>query len=193
MGNFLDEIVKMSKFEGDDPASQMFGRPQVPGPGANETALLNLYQGLIKQTDPLRKRLVRQSDSFLKKGMNFDVAGTPQFMAARDMANLQAQGARDSILENMPSGGVLLDKLADVDIDKARNLTQVGSNIFENEFNTRRNQAMSLATGGPFQAGAQGMGQLAQMDVAREQSAAAQQAGQKSGLGAAIGGAAGSK
>lgn len=192
MGKFWDDFVKVNKFEGNDPISQMIN-PTPLGPGANEQALLKLYSDLISQTDPLRKKLIKQSNSFLKNGMEFDVAGTPQFMAARDMANLQADNSRDSILENMPSGGVLLDKLADVDIDKARNLTQVGSGIYQNEYNNRLNQAMTLATGGPFQAGAQGMGQLAQMDVAREQTAAAQQAGQKSGAGAAAGGMMGGK
>lgn len=190
--SFLDDFIDVNTFKGKDPVSQMFN-PTPIGPGANEQALLKLYKDLIKQTDPLRKKLIGKSKSFLNNGMDFDVAGTPQFMAARDLANFQAQGARDSILENMPGGGVLLDKLADVDIDKARGLTQVGAGIYQNEYNNRLNQAMTLATGGPFQAGAQGMGQLAQMDVAREQTAAAQQAGQKGGAGAALGGMMGGK
>ncbi len=202
MGNFWDEFVDAHKFEGDDPASVMFGRPQPLQPGANESALLKLYQDLIKQSGPLRQSLMNKSSNFLKNGMDFNpnVRKTPQYNFARDQANRQSDAARDSIMETMPGGGVLLDKLADVSIDKARTLTQVGSNIYQDQLQDHRNQyqnemnrAMQLATGGGFQTGAAGMGQLAQMDVAREQTAAAQQASQKGGAGSAAGGFLGSK
>lgn len=187
MGNFLEEFIDAHKLEGDDPVSRMFNPklPKPPPPGPLESALAGMYKKLLKQTDPLRKELISQSNTFLQGGM--DVGLTPEFNAIRSMADSQGKLARENILSSLPGGGVLLDKLADVDIEKARTLTSASSDIYNNQLN----RAMSLATGSPFQGGVTGLGGLAQNELARSQAAQAQQAGQKNALGSAVGGIAG--
>lgn len=157
-------------------------------PGGQLTAeqvFSNTAQDLIKKTDPLRDALIDRSSNFLAGGL--DPMATPEFAAIRSYADQQAKQARDSILETMPSGGTLLDKLADVDIGKARTLTDASANIYGNNLN----QAFSLATGAPLTGSMTGLGALSQMEAARNQANAAKEAGEKNALGSAVGGIAG--
>jgi hypothetical protein len=154
-------------------------------PGGTPTAedvLGGAAQGLIKQTDPLREALISQSSDFLKGGM--DPRATPEFSAIRQYADQQSKQAKDSILETMPSGGTLLDKLADVDIGKARTLTDASAGIYGENLS----RAFSLATGAPLSTGMSGLGALTQLNAAREQSSADRDAAAKGGTGAAVGG-----
>jgi uncharacterized membrane protein YgcG len=135
------------------------------GPGASplEAELARYYRRNLRKTQPIRNRLYNRSRKFLKGGM--DVTGTPAYSSIRAMANQQSDQAKDNILEAMPNGGVLLDKLADVDIDKARTLTSASSDIYNSELD----RAMFLGTGPGFQSSLQGIGGLAQMETARDQ------------------------
>jgi hypothetical protein len=145
----------------------------------------NTAQDLIKQTDPLRKALIGQSSDFLTGGM--DPTATPEYSAIRSFADQQARQAKDSILETMPSGGTLLDKLADVDIGKARTLTDASASIYGGNLD----RAFSLATGTPLTGSMSSLAGLSQLDAARKQSADAAEADEKSAMGSAVGGMAG--
>lgn len=155
--------------------------------GSPEDKLKDAASRLLDQTDPLRKKLIGQSKAFLNGGM--DVMSTPEFLAMKQFAGLQADQAKDNILETMPNGGVLLDKLADVDIGKARGLSEAAGSIYGNQLN----RATALATGAPLNAAMGGLGALTQLDAAREQADADREAGAKGGIGAALGGFLGGK
>lgn len=156
------------------------GMPGVPANWSLEAIASNLFQ----QTDPLRRELIGQSADFLSGGMN--PMKTPEYAAIRSYANQQANQAKDSILETLPSGGTLLDKLADVDIGKARTLTDAAAGIYGDNLT----RAMSLATGGTQSAIAARSG-ADQLTAAREQADAARDAGEKNALGSAVGAGAG--
>jgi hypothetical protein len=154
-------------------------------PAANASMTLDqIAEKLFKQTDPLREQLIGQSQDFLSGGM--DPMATPEFAAIRSFADQQSNQARDSILENMPSGGTLLDKLADVDIGKARTLTDASAGIYGDNLN----RAVNFATGGT-QSSIMAMSSAEQLRAAREQANASRDAGEKSAMGSAIGTVAG--
>lgn len=155
-------------------------RRRAAKPPTPEEQLQQAAMGLIQQTDPLRTSLISRSEEFLGGG---DVTSTPEFMAMKQMTGQQSDMAKDRILETMPSGGVLLDKLADVDIDRARTLSMAGGSIYGDEMN----RAVSLATGAPLSASMGGLGALTQLEAAREQAEAQRDAGTKSGIGGALG------
>lgn len=155
----------------------------MPGVPANWT-LDQIASNLFQQTDPLRQDLIGQSADFLSGGM--DPMATPEFAAIRSYADQQANQARNSILETMPSGGTLLDKLADVDIGKARTLTDAAAGIYGDNLS----RAMSLATGGTQSAISARAG-ADQLIAAREQADATREAGEKNALGSSIGAGAG--
>src|SRR5690348_7322067 len=92
-----------------DSVFDLFRQTQGKATPTAEQVMSGSAQGLIKQTDPLRKSLINQSRNFLNGG--FDPASTPEFSAIRSFADQQADQARKGILETLPSGGVLLDKL----------------------------------------------------------------------------------
>lgn len=156
-----------------------------PGTIAEDTIV-----DLIEKTTPLRDQLIGRAEDFLSSG---DVTQTPAFDVARQAADRQFQNARDSILTNLPSGGVLLDKLADLDIAKARDLSVAEAGIFDSELN----RAFSLATGAPLQTGLSMLNQRAaqqtQLDAAREAAEANRDAAGKGAAGTGIGLALGGK
>jgi hypothetical protein len=172
-------------FEGDDPVSNLMRPDDPPGASPLEAELARYYRRNIRKTDPIRNRLYSRSNRFLKGGM--DVTGTPAYNAVRAMANQQSDQAKDNILETMPNGGVLLDKLADVDIDKARTLTSASSDIYNSELD----RAMFLGTGPGHQASLQGIGGLAQVENARNQANLAAENAVKGSQGEAAGQVAG--
>ncbi len=147
-----------------------------------EDLLQKTSAGLIKQTDPLRRNLINRSNTFL--GGNFDITQIPEYGFMRDMIGRNADMAKDNILETMPSGGTLLDKLADVDIGKMQTMTALGSDLYGRELD----RATSLATGAPLSAGMSGLGSILQLLAAREGAAAQRDAGQQAMLGAGLGG-----
>lgn len=158
-------------------------------PGEAGDVLSNLAVDLIRQTEPLRDSLIDRSQDFLSGG--FDPTKTPAFGARKLAAETQGQNARDAILANLPAGGALMDKLADVEIAKAGSLTGAASDIFDNEMN----RAFSLATGAPLQTGLGTLNSQAiadqQMRQAQMQSEAARDAAQKESMGAGLGSFAG--
>jgi hypothetical protein len=167
-----------------------WNKPTAPLPGSGslpkipETpsyTLADIAKRLFESTDPLRSSLIGQSADFLSGGM--DPTLTPEYSAIRNFANQQSSQAKDNILSTMPSGGTLLDKLADVDISKARTLTDASAGIYGDNMN----RAMSLAIGSPLQTSISGTGAAAQMQAAKEQAEATESAGQKSGMGEAVG------
>lgn len=157
----------------------------MPGTPANWT-LDQIANNLFQQTDPLRRGLIDQSQNFLSGGM--DPTATPEFAAIRSYADQQAKQAKDSILETLPSGGTLLDKLADVDIGKARTLTDASAGIYGDNLS----RALTLATGGT-QSAISSRAAADQLIAAREQADADRDAAAKGGAGAAVGGALGGK
>lgn len=164
-----------------------FGQVMTGAPASGVPANWTLDQianNLFQQTDPLRRSLIDQSTNFMSGGMN--PMETPEFAAIRSYADQQSKQARDNILETMPSGGTLLDKLADVEIGKARTLTDASAGIYGDNLN----RAMSLATGGTQSAISARAG-ADQLIAAREQANADRDASAKGGAGAAIGGALG--
>lgn len=169
-------------------ASIRYNQPIQP---TSEEVLANTSQDLIEQTAPLRDELIGRSEDFLGVSQPGQpstpplqsVTSTPQFDIVRQLADQQAKTARDSILSRLPSGGVLLDKLADVDIGKAQTLSLAGSDIYGRELD----RATALATGTPLAAGLGGLGSLAQLEAARAQAAADRDAAQKNALGTGLG------
>jgi hypothetical protein len=156
------------------------GMPAVPANWTLEQIANNLFQ----QTDPLRQDLIGQSQDFLSGGM--DPTATPEYAAIRQYADQQANQARDSILETMPSGGTLMDKLADVDISKARTLTDASAGIYGDNMD----RALTLASG--FTQNAVGARAGAdQLTAAREQADASRDAATKMAIGEGAGGIAG--
>ena len=152
-----------------------------PAPPSPESTLADISRSLFESTDPLRQSLISQSTNFLNSGM--DPMSTPEFSAIRSYADQQSKQAKDSILETLPSGGSLLDKLADVDIGKARTLTDASAGIYSDNLN----RATSLAMGAPLQGSLSAISAASQLDAAKRQAAAAQEAGEKNELGSAIG------
>lgn len=155
----------------------------VPGQSPNWT-LEAIANNLFQQTNPVRQELVDQSTNFLQGGM--DPRSTPEFAAIKSYADQQAKQASNSILETLPSGGTLLDKLADVEIGKARTLTDASAGIYGDNLS----RAMSLATGGIGGAISARSG-AEQLTAAREQANADRDSAAKGGVGTAIGGALG--
>lgn len=168
-----------------------FNQPFPPVKPSPEEVLSNTSQDLIEQTAPLRDELIGRSEDFLGVSQPGQpstpplqsVTSTPQFDIVRQLADQQAKTARDSILSRLPSGGVLLDKLADVDIGKAQTLSLAGSDIYGRELD----RATALATGTPLAAGLGGLGSLAQLEAARAQASADRESSQKNALGTGLG------
>lgn len=159
--------------------------PGGPGSPAN-WSLDAIANNLFQQSDPLRRQLIGQSTNFMSGGM--DPMATPEFAAIRSYADQQANQARDSILETMPAGGTLLDKLADVDIGKARTLTDAAAGIYGDNLN----RAMSLATGGT-QGAISARAGADQLRAAREAASAERDAAAKGSVGTGVGMALGGK
>jgi hypothetical protein len=148
--------------------------------------LEQIANNLFEQTYPIRQSLVGQSTDFLKGGMN--PMETPEYAAIRQYADQQANTAKDSILETMPNGGTLLDKLADVDIGKARTLTDASAGIYGDNLS----RAMTLATGST-QAAIGARAGADQLKAAREAADAQRDSATKMAVGEGIGGIAGGK
>lgn len=144
------------------------------------SSLDRIAGSLFYQTDPLRRQLIGQSTDFLSGGM--DPTSTPEYAAIRSYADQQANQARDSILETLPSGGTLMDKLADVDIGKARTLTDASAGIYGDNLN----RAMNLATFGT-QSAITARAASDQVRAAREQTEADRDAQTKQALGQGVG------
>jgi hypothetical protein len=78
---------------------------------------------------------------------NLDYTQSPVWGASKNAAETQYRLARDQIMQNVPSGGRLLDTLSDTDTAKARTLTDAASNIGMDEYN----KIYGMATGTPQQ------------------------------------------
>jgi hypothetical protein len=143
-------------------------------------AQTDLANRLVLQSDPLRQQLFNQSQNFL--GGDFDVTGTPQFAAGKDIQEQQFGRARDSIIGATPEGGALTSALTDLEAARASGLTQFTGGLAEAE----QNRALQLGTFGAAQgaAGLQGAASTQAQLAAAEASANAGKAG---GLGAAAG------
>lgn len=151
------------------------------GATSGRSSLERMAEELFNESSTLRRRLNRQSRDFLRNGM--DPMATPEFAAIRHYADTQANQARDSILETMPGGGTLLDKLADVDIGKARTLTDAAGGIYGDNLN----RAMTLATGGT-QGALTAMSGAEQLRAAQEQANADRDSASKGAMGTVAGG-----
>lgn len=145
-----------------------------------------IANNLFQQSDPLRRELIGQSQNFLTGGM--DPTGTPEYQAIRQYADIQSDQAKESILDTLPNGGALLDKLADVDIGKARTLTDAKAGIYGDNLS----RALSLATGSTQSAISARAG-ADQLRAAREAADADRDSAAKGGAGTAIGGYLGGK
>ena len=173
------EIPELRGFVESAPAVS-FDAPIDPVSSLESTAI-----DLIESTEPLREELIGRSQDFLSG--DFDVTETPAFANARSAAGRQFNAARDSILENLPQGGVLLDRLADLPIARAQDLELAEAGLFEQEMN----RALSLATGAPFQAGLGILGtqsaQQTQLQAAQQMAEANRDAAAKGSLGTGAG------
>ena len=143
-------------------------------------AQTDLAERIVSQSDPLREQLFGQSGDFLSG--NFDVTGTPQFAAGKDVQEQQFQRARENVIAGTPEGGGLTAALTNLEGARASGLTSLTGQLAEAE----QNRALQLGTFGAAQ-GAQG---LASAGSTQAQLAAAESqanAGKAGGLGSAAG------
>jgi len=143
-------------------------------------AQVELGERLVDQSDPLRQQLLNQSGDFL--GGNFDVTGTPQFAAGKDIQEQQFGRARDNIIAGTPEGGGLTSALTNLEGARASGLTGLTGGLAEAE----QNRALQLGTFGAAQ-GSQALGSAGSIQAQLAAAEGAQNAGKASGLGSAGG------
>jgi hypothetical protein len=138
-----------------------------PGEGANKLAWIAEQQ--LQQAQPIKNALIDRSKAFL--GGGGDLYGTPSFQALKSASDTQFKTARNNVMSSLPQGGALLESLANLEGQKASNLTQGYGNLYENELS----RAFALGTGGtPVAMNALGQaagvsGQLAQAQSQQNQ------------------------
>ena len=149
-----------------------------PGEGANRLAWIAEQQ--LQQAQPIKNLLLDRSKAFL--GGGGDLYGTPSFQALKSASDTQFNTARSNIMSSLPQGGALLESLANLEGQKASNLTQGYGNLYENELS----RAFALGTGGtPVAMNA--LGQAAGVGGQIAQAQAQQQSAMTAGLGYAGG------
>jgi len=144
------------------------------------TAQTDIAKKLFNQSDPLRQQLFGQSDDFLSG--NFDVTGTPQFAAGKNIQEQQFQRARDATIANTAEGGGLTSALTNLEGQRASGLTNLTGQLAE----TQQNQAVGLGTFGAVQ-GQTGLANSASTQAQLAAAESSANAGKASGLGQAAG------
>jgi len=143
-------------------------------------AQTDIAKKLFNESDPLRQQLFGQSNDFLSG--NFDVTGTPQFAAGKNIQEQQFQRARDATISNTAEGGGLTSALTNLEGQRASGLTNMVGDLAREQ----QNQAVGLGTFGAVQ----GQSGLANAASTQAQLAAAESnanAGKAGGLGDAAG------
>lgn len=137
-----------------------------------------IAEQLFNQTDPLRRGLVGRSQQYLTGGID----NSPQFSAFKAAAEPQYANAREQIIEDAPAGGPLTAQLAELQMSKARDLTQARGAIDEQELT----RALTLGTGlVPTSVG--GLGNSAAINAQRAQSRAQQESAVYMAIGEGLG------
>lgn len=155
-----------------DSISFLGGDPAQASPNEISTLPKGLQGKLGDQ--PAAAPMIRQEP-------NFNAAGTPEFRFVQDAANRRFDQAKQNILQNTPRGGVLIQNLAEADLERARTLTGAEADIF----NQNIGRAFSLATGQPFTGGGLGTAGAIQAQIASAN--ASQNAAAKGGIGQGLG------
>lgn len=141
-----------------------------------EEALSAMALKTYRQTEPLRENLIGQYQDFVSGGYNpQSLPGyTPAFGLAKTGLEDQYSVAKQNIIENMPRGGSLTGNLANMQMQRARDVgslpAQLSSNIISDIFN----KAQSTAMGGA-QMGMSGMGSAASTFGSQQNTAMAAQ------------------
>ena len=130
-------------YDGQYYPSQFGGQLVQPGPD------MAMYPGgyagggsiadqIFNLTSKLRGNYVGQLNDFSEG--NFDISKNPMWSGGKSAIEDQYNVARDNVIGNMPTGGELNESLTNVDIGRAKGLTELISNI-ENDMMNKSYQA----------------------------------------------------
>ena len=135
-------------------------------PKAGKTAA-KIAEKLYKQTNPMRKGIIGRGEEFMAGG--FDPTQMPMWDIGKAGIESQYGTARQNILSNMPAGGGLNEAMMQTDLSRANQLSGLGANIAQDEYN----KLYGLATGTPQQS----MSTLANVGASQANMQAQQAAG----------------
>lgn len=137
-----------------------------------------IAEQLFNQSAPLRQGLTARSMDYLQNGVD----NSPTFSAFKAAAEPQYANARNQIIEDTPAGGPLTAALAQLQMGKARDLTQARGAIDESELS----RALTLGTGlVPTSVG--GLGNSAAINAQRAQTKSAQESSVYMAIGEGLG------
>ena len=145
------------------------------GGGSNKASKTasRMAKDYYDDTDPMRQSMIGNFNDFMDGG--YDVSENPVFGAGRDMIGDQYGVAKENIIGNTPRGGALTESMADLEMSRARSLTDLSAGVAGDEYN----KAYGMATGAPQAA----MGTLANIGGQKAMANAQESAGKMGALG----------
>jgi len=152
---------------------------------SSDAIMAQISRALFEETQPLRTGVIERSADFLADPTQ--VTNTPQFGAMKSINDMLFGRAREGVLANTPQGGALFDNLNNLELAKARDLSQAAGSLAENEVN----RAVSIGTGQPLAQSLGGLRSSAALQQQQNQFNAQQSASTKQGLGQVAGTVAG--
>ncbi len=151
--------------------------------GQAAQAQTRLAESLVRETTPLRRGLIKDSDLFIQ-GQR-DVTGLPEFAAFKGSAESGFNRAKENIIANTPEGGGLTAALAGLEGQRASSQAGFTGALASDEVN----RALQLATFGAAQ-GSQGLGSAGFLQGQRASAEGQANAGKAQGTGQAAAAAA---
>ena len=131
----------------------IFGSPLGKASGSEKTQekyakqLSGMAKDYWKDTEGIRGQLIGRGENFLSG--NWSPESTPMYTAGQNQIEDQYGVAQQQMLSSMPSGGGLQQGLGDLSQGRADSLTDLASQIYQNQYNTELGNAYGLGMASP--------------------------------------------
>ena len=127
----------------------MGGKADAPDNPYSERAAI-IADRLYDQTNPLRGEVINTIAGDLARYQNPDqVYTTPAYGAIKAYNDRAYRQAKDNILRTTPAGGALFDKLGDLDISRAQDMTTSLGNLWQQQRELALQRGSTAAFGTP--------------------------------------------